>query len=743
MAVPFDVNSLNPEQREAVEWPGGPLMILAGAGSGKTRVITCRIARLISEGVPPYRILSLTFTNKAAREMKERIEEMVGEAAKNLWMGTFHSICARLLRMEGSAIGLDPNFVIYDDGDQLSLVRDLIKQKGLDDKSIQPRAVLAEISRAKEKLQTPERYKETAAGFFEGIVAQIYPDYAKNLSKANALDFDDILMLAVRLLEQAPQVREKLQERFLHVLIDEYQDVNYAQYQLANLISQKHGNMTIVGDDDQSIYAWRGADVSLMLRFSSDHPKAKIVTLAQNYRSTKRILAGAYEVIRKNRGRNDKQLWTENAEGALITVSEAGTENDEAMLAADTILREIRTGRRNYGEFAVLYRTNAQSRAVEEAFLAMRIPHILVGGQRFYERKEIKDMVSYLRLALNPFDDVSLKRIINVPTRGIGPGTVQKVEAEAISRGISLHEVMTDPMWTQTLPKKAASSLIGLGLLIDEARELAKVGQITPVLKLYMNKTGYLDELRSERTDESVSRLENLQELVNVTSEYDATTEGGSLSNFLESITLMSDIDSLNESGEAVTLMTLHSSKGLEFPVVFLMGLEEGVFPHSRALRDDSELEEERRLCYVGMTRAREELHMTYARRRAMYGQPNFNPRSRFIDDLPPQILDTLPGSYIEAPSLNRSVRQERSGTYTVIEPRRTAALVEESDQAPRAPSWAPPFNVGQKVTHKKFGIGVVVGCSPIKSDAEVTVAFPGAVGVKKLVQSLAKLEAV
>lgn len=742
MAAPFDVNSLNPQQREAVEWPGGPLMILAGAGSGKTRVITCRIARLISEGVPPYRILALTFTNKAAREMKERIEEMVGEAAKSLWMGTFHSVCARILRMEGSAIGLDPNFVIYDDGDQLALVRDLIKQKGLDDKSIQPRAVLAEISRAKEKLLTPERYKETAAGFFEGIVAEIYPKYAKNLSKANALDFDDILMLAVRLLEQAPQVREKLQERFLHVLIDEYQDVNFAQYQLANLISQKHGNMTIVGDDDQSIYAWRGADVSLMLRFSSDHPKAKIVTLAQNYRSTKRILAGAYEVIRKNRGRNDKQLWTENAEGALITVSEAGTENDEAMLAADTILREIRTGRRKYGEFAVLYRTNAQSRAVEEAFLAMRVPHILVGGQRFYERKEIKDMVSYLRLALNPFDDVSLKRVINVPARGIGPGTVQKVEAEAISRGISLHEVMTDPMWTQSLPKKAASSLIGLGLLIDEARELGRAGQVTPVLKLIMNRTGYLDELRSERTDESISRLENLQELVNVTSEYDATSEGGSLSGFLESITLMSDIDPLNETGEAVTLMTLHSSKGLEFPIVFLMGLEEGVFPHSRALRDDSELEEERRLCYVGMTRAREELHMTYARRRAMYGQPNFNPRSRFIDDLPPDILDTLPGSYVEAPAFNRSVRQERSGTYTVVEPRRTAALVEESD-APRAPSWSPPFQVGQKVTHKKFGIGVVVACSPIKSDAEVTVAFPGAIGVKKLVQSLAKLEAV
>lgn len=743
MLVPFDVNSLNPEQREAVEWPGGPLMIFAGAGSGKTRVITCRIARLISEGVPPHRILALTFTNKAAKEMKERIAEMVGDKAKNLWMGTFHSTCAKLLRMEGHAIGLDRSFVIYDDGDQLQLVKDLIKQKGYDDKSVQPRAVLSEISRAKEKLETPEKYSQSATGFFEQIVAKIYPDYAKALNRANALDFDDILMYGVRLLEQSPQTREKLQDRFLHVSIDEYQDVNFAQYQFANLISAKHGNMTIVGDDDQSIYGWRGADVSLMLRFSSDHPNAKVITLAQNYRSTQRILTGAYEVIRHNRGRNDKRLWTQNQEGELITVSEAGTENDEAMMVADAIVREVRAKRRTFGDFAILYRTNAMSRVVEEAFLAMRIPHVLIGGQRFYERKEIKDMIAYLRLALNPRDDVSFKRIVNTPTRGIGSTTVQKIEAEALARGLSLHEVACDPMWNQLLQKKAASAIIGLGLLISEAQELSQAGPVTPVLKLFMNRTGYLDELRNERTDEAISRLENLQELVNVTSEFDATEPEPNLSSFLESVALIADVDSLNESGDAVTLMTLHSSKGLEFPVVFLMGMEEGVFPHSRALRSDSELEEERRLCYVGMTRAREELHLTFARRRALYGQPNFNPRSRFIDDLPLELIDVLPGAIQDTPSFLTQVRQERSGSYTTVTPKRSVGLIEESDSPVRSSTWNPPFNVGQKVNHRKFGIGVVVACAPLKSDAEVTVAFPGAVGVKKLVQSLAKLEAV
>lgn len=743
MALPFDVESLNPAQREAVEWPGGPLKIIAGAGSGKTRVITCRIARLLAEGTPPYRILAVTFTNKAAKEMKERLEAMVGPAGRSLWVGTFHSICARLLRMEGQAIGMDPSFVVYDDGDQLTLARDLIRQRNLDEKQIQPRSVLSEISRAKEKLLLPDDYRSQAAGFFEKVVAQIYPDYQAALSRANALDFDDLLMKAVLLLESSQETREKMQERFQHVLVDEYQDVNFAQYRLAGIIAGKHKNLTIVGDDDQSIYAWRGADVSLMLRFSSDNPDAKLVTLDQNYRSTKRILSAAHAVVRHNRGRMDKRLWTDNAEGALIGISEAGTETDEAAGVADRVLKEVRSGRRKYGDMAVLYRTNAMSRVVEEAFLAMRIPHILVGGQRFYERKEIKDAIAYLRLVLNPADDIAFKRIVNVPTRGIGAKTVEQIALEAQRRTSSMLDAASDPQFRQEFAAKTRSGLAALASAIESGRELALVGPITPILTRLLDESGYISELRSERTDESVSRLENLQELVNVTSEYDATTEEPSLSGFLENVSLVADTDALVESGDAVTLMTLHSSKGLEFPVVFLMGMEEGVFPHSRSMGNDSELQEERRLCYVGMTRAKEELHLSLAARRSVFGKPSFNPPSRFLSDIPMELVDASSGgSAGDGPEGLRRVRQDRSGAYQVMEPRKSSSLIEDDEAAPST-LWKPPFTVGQKVAHPKFGIGIVIACAPVKNDAEVTVSFPGAVGVKKLIQGYAKLEAV
>ncbi len=738
MTVPFDVNTLNPEQREAVEWPGGPLQIFAGAGSGKTRVITCRIARLIHEGVWPSRILAVTFTNKAAREMRERVTEMVGDDSRSLWLGTFHSICARLLRFDGGAIGLDRNFVVYDDTDQISLVREILKQKGLDEKQIQPRAVLAEISRAKEKLVSPKQYAEGAAGFFERLVADIYPIYSNRLIKAGAMDFDDILMQAVRLLEESTEVREKYQERFLHVLIDEYQDVNFAQYRFAQLISGKHHNITIVGDDDQSIYAWRGADVSLMLRFGSDHPNAKVVTLAQNYRSTKTVLEAAYHVIRHNRSRAEKKLWTENGQGTPIVVREAGTEQDEAMVVADAIIKEVRTGRRSFGDFAVLYRTNAQSRVMEEAFLTMRVPHVLIGGQRFYERKEIKDMVAYLRVVLNPLDTISLKRILNVPTRGIGNKTIETFDRWAQETGRSVWEAMHDQEIQHGLQRKALMSIKAFMGLIDDAQQIAEKGAITGVLKHLLSGSGYLDELRAEGSEESISRLENLQEFVNVAFEYDQSAEDGpSLGGFLEGIALQADVDSLNEGGEAVTLMTLHSAKGLEFPVVFMTGMEEGVFPHSRSIGNDQEVEEERRLCYVGVTRAREELNLNYARRRTVFGQPQFNRRSRFLDDIPAELLDdrSTPIPSLSS-SIDRTVRADRTGTYAVVQTQVAAERL-------KAPDWKPPFTVGAKVRHGKFGIGVVIACNPLKNDAEVTVAFPGVTGVKKLLQSLAKLEAI
>ncbi|RYG87448.1 ATP-dependent DNA helicase PcrA, partial [bacterium] len=425
---PLDLSTLNPEQREAVTYRGGPLLIFAGAGSGKTRVITTRIASLLREGVWASRILAVTFTNKAAREMRERVEGLVGEAANGMWIGTFHSLCGRLLRMEGSAIGIDRNFVIYDDADQLSLVREILKAKNIDDKSISPRGILSEISHAKERLQTPEKYAERASTFFEKIASDVFKSYNDGLRRANALDFDDILFFAHRLLTQSQDVREKYQERFLHVMVDEYQDVNLAQYEIVHLLAAKHRNVVVVGDDDQGIYSWRGADVSLILRFGSDYEDARIVKLERNYRSTKTILAAANEVIRHNRGRAGKNLWTENEEGAAIRVVQTGTEQDEAATIGEAIRKDVARGKRPYGDYAILYRTNAQSRVLEEAFLSQRIPHILIGGQRFYERKEIKDMLAYLRLTLNGRDDVSFRRTVNTPARGIGPGAVSRVE---------------------------------------------------------------------------------------------------------------------------------------------------------------------------------------------------------------------------------------------------------------------------------------------------------------------------
>jgi DNA helicase-2/ATP-dependent DNA helicase PcrA len=737
MSAVLDIDLLNPEQREAVLHPGGPLLIFAGAGSGKTRVITYRIARLLQEGVHPARILAVTFTNKAAREMRERIDAIVPNVAKQMWVGTFHSLSARILRIDGKYIGLDPNFVIYDDGDQLSLIREVFKAKNIDDKSIQPRAVLSEISSAKEKLKTPEEYAKGATGFFEKIVADIYKSYNALLTKANALDFDDILYYVNRLLEQRPDVLEKYQERFLHVLVDEYQDVNFAQYSIVHALAGKHRNVVVVGDDDQSIYAWRGADVSLILKFGSDYPDAKIVKLERNYRSTKTILAAANAVIKHNRGRANKELWTDNEDGAAITLTQAGTEQDEGMMVADTITKEVRAGRRKYGDFAVLYRTNAQSRVMEEAFLTTRIPHILVGGQRFYERKEIKDMLAYLRLTFNPRDDVSFRRCINTPARGIGPGAITKMEDWANERNATLLAAALDQEVQGLLPKKAASSVRAFVGGIQDAQEIAEQGPVTPVLRALLTGSTYVDALKAENSQESLSRLENLQELLNVTAEYDATADEPSLAGFLESVSLVADVDALSgHGGDAVTLMTLHSAKGLEFPIVFMTGLEEGVFPHSRSLGSDTQLEEERRLCYVGMTRAREELHLIHAHRRSMFGTPNFNRRSRFVEDVPGQLLDTLnPGGY--QPTIRQPIAHG-SGTHRVMIPEPVPAA------KPAAPSnWKPPFSVGQRVRHAKFGIGVVVACNPIRDDVEVTVAFPGVIGVKKLVQKLAKLEAV
>lgn len=733
--------SLNPEQLAAVNHQSGPLLVFAGAGSGKTRVITCRIARLVAQGIAPYRILAVTFTNKAAKEMRERIEAMIGDQAKQLYMGTFHSICSKMLRVDGKHIGLDPNFVIYDDSDQLSLIREILKQKNIDDKAIQARGVLSEISSAKERLLSPEQYSNQATGFFERIVADVYKSYSALLKKANALDFDDLLLVTVRMLEQSELVRQKYQERFIQIMVDEFQDVNQVQYKLIKILGEKHRNVTVVGDDDQSIYAWRGADVAFILKFPHDWKDSTTIKLERNYRSTKTILGVAHEVIKKNRSRADKQMWTDNQEGAEVTLSQAGTEHDESRMVADMIMRDVRSGRRQFRDFAILYRTNSQSRVVEEILISLRIPHVLVGGQRFYERKEIKDMMSYLRLVYNSSDDVGLKRIINIPARGIGTATLSQFDQWSAKRSLPIMFALRDQEIQSGMTKKVRGNVQKLLATLDEARDLADQGPITPVLKHLLTGTGYVDALKEENTEEAMGRLENLQELINVTQEFDQSSESPSLAEFLEGVALISDIDAASDGGNSVTLMTLHSAKGLEFPVVFLVGLEEGIFPHSRSLGSDHEIEEERRLAYVGMTRAREELHLFHAHRRSIFGQPSFNHRSRFLDDIPPNMLRTLGNSAMYSPPTQAVVRN-RSGSYSVPPPPSYEKL-RQQEEPKVSKTWKPPFEVGAKVQHAKFGIGIVIACTPVKDDAEVTVAFPGTTGTKKLHQSFAKLEKV
>jgi DNA helicase-2/ATP-dependent DNA helicase PcrA len=716
-------DELNDAQREAVLHPGGPLLVFAGAGSGKTRVITYRIAHLVHQGVPPHRIFAVTFTNKAANEMKERIQRLLASSAKGLWIGTFHALCSRMLRENGHTIGLSRNFVIFDEDDQVSLIREILKAKNWEDRSLSPRAILNEISRAKEKLLTPDEYADHAAGFIERLAAEIFPEYQEKLQKQQALDFDDIIQYTVRMLKEREEVRTRYQDQFLHILVDEFQDVNYAQYVLIRLLSQKHQNVTVVGDDDQSIYAWRGADVSLILRFPSEFPGTKVVKLEKNYRSTKTILEAAYEVIRHNRRRADKKLYTDNPNGVPITITECGTEQDEALLVADTILQDLRSGKRKLRDFAVLYRTNAQSRAIEETFLMLRIPHVLVGAQRFYERKEIKDAIAYLRLTANPYDDGSLRRVLNVPPRGIGETTLTRMEEFA--RGHPLWTAMTSEDFQNTLKPKLRTAIQAFVRLITEAREIAQRPATEPVLRYLLQGSGYITYLREEGTQEAQSRLENLQELLNVSAQHDATADDPGLATFLQEIALLTDVDTWDPTSDAVTLMTVHAVKGLEFPVVFLIGMEEGVFPHNRSMTNDQELEEERRLFYVGMTRAKEELHITHCTRRSLYGQANFNAPSRFLSAIPQHLTLSL-REPVSPLGVSRTPPSDAFGN-----PSRPL----------RDPEWRPPFEIGQQVRHPKFGIGVVIACEPVRDDCEVTVVFPGVTGTKRLMQKVAGLE--
>lgn len=738
--MPSILDSLNPAQSDAVQHFEGPLLIFAGAGSGKTRVLTHRIAHLVAHhGVRPWNILAVTFTNKAAGEMKSRIEALVGASiAREMWLGTFHSICARLLRYEGDKNGIDSNFVVYDDSDQISVVKQCLKEMGLaENKSVQPRAVLSLIGKAKEKLVIPEEYSRHFGGsYMEDIAGSVYRMYQERLFASNALDFDDLIMQAVLLLKARPEVLEKYSERFRFVLVDEYQDINNPQYQLVRLLSSKHRNLCCVGDDDQSIYAFRGANVELILAFERDYPDAKVVKLEQNYRSTGNILAAAHAVVSKNRGRKEKKLWTSQDEGAKIRIFAAHGEREEAMWVAERIM-SARSGGRTWTDFAILYRTNAQSRVFEDVFMSYRIPYRIVGGLRFYERKEIKDIVAYLRLALNTNDSVSLRRIVNVPARGIGATSFARIEEFSAKSGISLFDACARITEIEGVIPRTRAAIGNFVSVIRALQHDAETMDVHDLVVRALDTTGYLAWLKEDKSNESGARVENLQELVTVTQEFQQRSEDASLREFLEGISLMSDIDETIDEDDAVILMTLHSAKGLEFPVVFLAGMEEGLFPHVRSLDDPAGLEEERRLAYVGMTRAREELFLTYAYSRQVFGATQNNAVSRFLRDVPSELLDnarpgaTMPAPWSGAPRTGPSLWEQMKKRPVDGPSARTVRPVSNS-----------PYRVGQKVKHAKFGVGIVVAAQGDGDEAQVTVAFPDA-GIRKLMLAYAKLETV
>ncbi|EXX88324.1 DNA helicase PcrA, partial [Paenibacillus darwinianus] len=634
------VEKLNPRQREAVQATDGPLLIMAGAGSGKTRVLTHRIAYLIEKKrVAPWSILAITFTNKAAREMQNRVATLVGPGGQDIWVSTFHSMCVRILRKDIGRIGYSSNFTILDSADQLSVIRNVMKDQNVDTKKFEPKAVQARISSAKNELLTPDRFEQKVGDYFDQIAANVYRAYQKRLKSNNSLDFDDLIMTTTRLFKEVPEVLEFYQNKFRYIHVDEYQDTNRAQYMLCRMLADKHQNICVVGDSDQSIYRWRGADITNILNFEGDYPESRTILLEQNYRSSSNILNAANAVIKQNAGRKAKKLWTDKGEGAPIGVYQADSEHEEGYFVTGEI-RKNKQGGRKFADHAILYRTNAQSRVIEEILIKSDIPYQIVGGVKFYDRKEIKDLLAYLRLISNPDDDVSLIRIINVPKRGIGDTTLAKVSAEAARRGESMFAVLANLEGVDVAGKTRAA-LTDFRELIDNLTRMVDYLSVTELTEKMLEFIGYREELERENTLESKSRLENIDEFLSVTMDFERRNDDKSLIAFLTDLALIADIDSMDKKDDAqdvkdaVILMTMHSAKGLEFPVVFIIGMEEGVFPHSRAFADNDELEEERRLAYVGITRAEEQLFLTCARMRTLFGQTKANAPSRFLQEVP------------------------------------------------------------------------------------------------------------
>jgi DNA helicase-2/ATP-dependent DNA helicase PcrA len=735
------LDNLNPPQQEAVLHGDGPLLILAGAGSGKTRVITRRIAHLIGRrGVQPWQILAVTFTNKAADEMRRRVEELLGARGLNVALGTFHSTCVRILRKWHTEVGLRRSFVIYDEGDQLSLIKDCLRALNLSERVVNPRGVAARISRAKNELLTPGEYATVANEFAEERAAKVYSLYQERLRASHAVDFDDLLMLTVLLFRDRPHVLQYHQNLWRYVMVDEYQDTNHAQYQIVNLLSQRHGNLCVVGDDDQSIYRWRGADLNNILDFERDHPGCKVIKLEQNYRSTQTILGAAGGVVSHNVGRKGKRLWTENSAGEPVVFYQARDEQAESDFVVGAIRRLLVEGTYGPEDFAVFYRTNAQSRVLEDALRREVTPYVIVGGLRFYERKEIKDLLAYLRLVANPDDAQSLKRIVNVPPRGIGQTSVEKLEGLAMAERVSLWQACRLSGERKLLTPKTQRALIELIGLIERTQTRVEVTPLPELVVELLDTTGYLADLKNEGTIEAESRMENLQELVSAAREFMERSEDQSLQAFLDSVALIADIDEMAEGKGAVTLMTLHSAKGLEFPVVFMTGLEEGVFPHARSLTDDDELEEERRLCYVGMTRARERLYLSAALSRRLYNSDSFNLPSRFLDEVPPHLLERVNG-------INGRQRASAESRAPSVESWGAGTKGWGSDDRVQGPRYEPlePFvdhlQVGMRVRHPEWGIGTIRERIGEGEDLKVVVTFAG-VGRKRLAAKFARLEA-
>lgn len=740
------MQGLNEPQQRAVACLQGPLLIVAGAGSGKTRVLTFRIANLLEHGVPPYRILAITFTNKAAREMRERVDALIGDAAQDVWLSTFHSFCARFLRMELEHYGrYAKNFVIYDAADSKGLIRECLKELNIDEKHTAPGAVQTHISDAKNRLLDVAAFTAQATDFFAEQVAKIYALYQSKLQENNALDFDDLLMLTVELLTKNEELRTKYQKKFQYILVDEYQDTNGAQYAITKLLAAEHRNICVVGDADQSIYGWRGADMRNIMNFEKDYPEATVILLEQNYRSTKNILAAANAVIENNLTRKKKELWTDNPTGDRITIYEGATEKNEASYIVREVERLHTMFHVKYGDIAVLYRTNAQSRNIEEAFYATGVPYAMVGSVRFYDRREIKDIIAYLRVIYNPRDTLSLLRIINVPRRGLGPTSIARMMETAEEYRISLFEVITDAQLLSMIPKLSAK--VKLALEEFAAMVFTFMGQlgtrpIHEIVEDVIETSGYAAALEEEKKEDNRDRLENLREFISVAKNFDdgaAEGENG-LADFLAQIALISDVDQTEQSDGTVTLMTFHAAKGLEFPAVFMAGMEEGLFPHSRTLLDDTEIEEERRTCYVGITRAERRLYLTYARQRTIYGRTEMSRPSRFLAEIPEALVehkeaDFFGGNDLRAPSniwSERSTRTERK--RYMPPPQHTAA-----DGSVIRPDASAAFQAGDAVRHSKWGDGRIVAISGSGEDAELSIAFPGE-GIKKFVQKYAPI---